>query len=1079
MDFRLEEELFSYRMAVEQSVDGVAMTNMEGFVVFANDSWLRTHGLSAEEVLGRHLSIFHTPAQMLEEVEPFLAHLRDKGSFSGEVGHSRSDGTVFQTMMTTTMITDADANPVGYFALMRDITEEKRVKEHLANLAQIVDIAPAMIVVRDLEGRILYVNERALQMSGYSRDQFMSGRIGDFVVQGDPESLAKRAETLMKREQTEFELDLRRIDGSSIPIEATGKFIHWDGTPAILSVSTDISERRRLAAQRLENRKSMELLIAAGETLARSRDIDEILRVYVETSPQLTGMQTAAIYTLQEDHLFLAATDPPLPPEFPEHFRLAALEDHPHIRRVVENQEPLVIEDMSQAVLTPKEKEISEVRGLRTLVFIPLLGNRGVLGVLIVGSQEARRTVTNLQLGHCRTLGAQVAIALENAELHISLQERVAELQDKEQALRESEQQYRALFDRMQQPVSVYEVVQDEEGRVIDHILVARNEIFGKTFGIDGDTHIGKSIREINPQVAEEWIQKAGKVALTGEPFTLEYTSPRAQRHLHVMIYSPLQGQYAGIYTDFTELKQAEQKLLAANAELAALNTYSVEQSACRTYQALSETIARQLAEHCNAVMVAVSDFDPVKRVLAIKHIHADQGLLSLAVRLGGERITRVESPISDAAYDEIMTSAIAVKESLTEVTFGAVPKGIGGTLQRALGIECFLGMQLIGEGSLHGTAVIGLREKNLVPSKDFLVSYAQLASASVARMEAEEKVRYMSFHDQLTGLYNRHFLEEEMARMDTERQLPLSVIMGDVDGLKLVNDTYGHLRGDEMLRAATQCIKSCCRGEDIVSRWGGDEYVILLPQTGRKQAEELCRRISARCRGLTVGDVPVSVSLGFATKTSPDDDLVKVLHAAEDNMYKNKLAESRSTKSSVVSALLQALAEKSHETEAHTRRMEELALTVGTRIGLVDSELNRLRLLITLHDIGKINIPEELLTRSGPLTPEEWEIMRTHPQVGYRIAKATEHFAHVADDILAHHERWDGKGYPQELKGSAIPLLARITALVDAYEVMSNGRPYKAAMPRGDIVAELKRCSGTQFDPELVKVFLQVILSN
>ncbi len=666
-----------------------------------------------------------------------------------------------------------------------------------------------------------------------------------------------------------------------------------------------------------------------------------------------------------------------------------------------------------------------------------------------------------------------MAVAIENVQLRDSLQQRVAELQEREVALRESEEQYRALFTQMQQPVSVYEIVQDDTGAVVDHILVARNDSFGQLFGLDQDSDIGKSIRELNPQVTEEWIQKAGGVALTGGSFTLEYTSPRAQRHLQVMIFSPRKGQYAGIYTDFTDLKRAEESLREANADLAALNRYSIEQSECRTYQSLLETISQQLAEYCRAVAVVLSDFDRERRVLAPKYFHVDGNLLSRAVRLVGDWITKVEPIIGDEDYERIMSSPVSKIGTLSQFTFGTIPESVGAVIQKVAGIEAFLAMNLVGEGSLQGGALIGLSSVGAVPTDAFLTSFAHIASASIARMKAEEKVRYMSFHDQLTGLYNRHFLEEEMARMDTERQLPLSVIMADVDGLKLVNDTYGHLRGDEMLQAAASCIKSCCRAEDIVSRWGGDEYVILLPQTSKRQAEALCKRITAVCSSLYVEDVPVAVSLGFATKTSTKEDLAKVLDAAEDNMYKNKLAESRSTKSAVVGALLQALAEKSHETEAHTRRMQEVAVRMGERAGLMDSELSRLKLLITLHDIGKINIPEELLTRQGPLSSEEWETMRTHPHVGYRIAKATEHFAHVADEILAHHERWDGSGYPQGLYRTEIPMLARIAAIADAYEVMSHGRPYKPAMSRDDIIVEMKKCAGTQFDPELVKLFL------
>ncbi len=343
-------------------------------------------------------------------------------------------------------------------------------------------------------------------------------------------------------------------------------------------------------------------------------------------------------------------------------------------------------------------------------------------------------------------------------------------------------------------------------------------------------------------------------------------------------------------------------------------------------------------------------------------------------------------------------------------------------------------------------------------------------------RKEAEEKIRYLSFYDRLTGLYNRNYMEEEMRRLDTARQLPISLIMIDLNGLKLVNDTYGHRTGDQMLKATAETLKKSTRHEDIIARWGGDEFVVLLPQIGAKELEKICKRIKDNCQNAYVKEIPISLAIGSVVKEQEEEALEDLLKEAEDRMYKEKLAESRSARSTVLNALLKTLGEKSYETELHAQRMQELARSIGERIGLPESELNRLQLLITLHDIGKINIPEETLTKKEPLNENEWKMMKEHPEIGYRIALATEEFAHVAEDILAHHERWDGGGYPQGLKGEEIPLLARIAAIVDAFEVMSNGRPYKDPMSRREVMEELQRCAGTQFDPNLVDIFLTVL---
>jgi HD-GYP domain-containing protein (c-di-GMP phosphodiesterase class II) len=155
---------------------------------------------------------------------------------------------------------------------------------------------------------------------------------------------------------------------------------------------------------------------------------------------------------------------------------------------------------------------------------------------------------------------------------------------------------------------------------------------------------------------------------------------------------------------------------------------------------------------------------------------------------------------------------------------------------------------------------------------------------------------------------------------------------------------------------------------------------------------------------------------------------------------------------------------------------MLSIAHRIGKKIGLAQTELNKLDVLISYHDIGEITISEDILTRKDLLTEEEWEIIKKHPETGFRIARATEGIAQVAEYILSHHERWDGTGYPQGLKEKEIPLLARITAIADAYEVMSSGRSYKKAMSKSDVIAELKRCAGLQFDPELIETFLLIL---
>lgn len=358
--------------------------------------------------------------------------------------------------------------------------------------------------------------------------------------------------------------------------------------------------------------------------------------------------------------------------------------------------------------------------------------------------------------------------------------------------------------------------------------------------------------------------------------------------------------------------------------------------------------------------------------------------------------------------------------------------------------------------------------------NNEFVGGYAEYIDIT-ERKHQEEKIKYMSFHDSLTDLYNRAYLEDKIKHLDVKNQLPISMIMADLNGLKLINDSYGHSTGDDIIIKTAEILKDACREKDIISRWGGDEFVLLLPQTNLKEAQKISRNIETLC-DKREGDIPLSIAVGIDVMKRVDENIYDILNKAEEKMYQNKLAESQSAKSSILKALLSTLGEKSHETKEHAWRLQKYAFKIGEKLNLTHSELDRLSLVATLHDIGKIVIPEEILTKPDKLTEEEWDIIKEHPRTGYRITIATEEFAHVAKEILNHHEWWDGTGYPEGKKGKDIPLLSRIIAIVDAYDVMNNGRPYKKPMSDEKIFEELKEYSGIQFDPELVDVFIDIM---
>jgi diguanylate cyclase (GGDEF)-like protein/PAS domain S-box-containing protein len=382
-------------------------------------------------------------------------------------------------------------------------------------------------------------------------------------------------------------------------------------------------------------------------------------------------------------------------------------------------------------------------------------------------------------------------------------------------------------------------------------------------------------------------------------------------------------------------------------------------------------------------------------------------------------------------------------------------------------------------DGSYKSLELCGV---NLMENKyieGILVNYHDISE----RKMQEDKIRFLSYHDVLTNLYNRSFYEEEKLRLDTDRQLPFSIIMGDVNGLKLTNDAYGHAEGDKLLIEVARILRMCCRKEDIIARVGGDEFCVLLPQTDSSAAQNICTRIYEVCgkhsNGSRIRKYRPSISLGHATKTEKDQSIDRVIKAAEDFMYRRKLLERDTTHSSIINSIQATMHEHTNETEEHSDRMIKLSLNLGKVLGLADEQLLELDLLSRLHDIGKICIDDNILSKPGKLTDDEWTKVKQHPEVGFRIAQASAELIRISHLILSHHERWDGTGYPQGLSGHDIPFLSRIVSIIDAYDAMTQDRPYRKALSKETAINEIINNANKQFDPQIARIFVEQVLEE
>jgi diguanylate cyclase (GGDEF)-like protein/PAS domain S-box-containing protein/putative nucleotidyltransferase with HDIG domain len=583
--------------------------------------------------------------------------------------------------------------------------------------------------------------------------------------------------------------------------------------------------------------------------------------------------------------------------------------------------------------------------------------------------------------------------------------------------------EYEELIAQMQQGLAVHEIICDQFGKPIDYRFLSVNDSFEKLTGLNRMDIIGKTVMEVLPNTEQYWIQVYGEVALTGKPYRYTNYSSDLDRYYDVYAYSPKPRHFAVLFSDITMYRTMEHNLFLEK-EMFRTTVMSVADGIISTDANGNVVVMNEKAESLTGYRQEAAEGKSLEQVFY------------LVDSISRERWLNPAEPV----YANQRTVHFDSQKILMSHSGSEIP--VEGTISPILNET----------GKTDGAVVI---------FRDY-----------TERKKKQDEILYLSYHDQLTGLYNRRFFEEELKRLDTERNLPMTLVIFDVNGLKLINDAFGHQTADQVLQTVAWALRRECRSDDIIARIGGDEFVLLLPQTEWDMAETISNRIQQSIKSEKVQSIQLSVSFGWETKRQPEMEMTEVFKNAENNMYVHKLVESATTRHSIVDVIRRTLNEKNDAEEEHAKRVSRLSASLAERMKLQEKQVDEVRTIGLMHDIGKIAVRDETLNKDTPLTQPEWTEIKRHSEIGYKILSASQEYLQIAEHVLHQHERWDGTGYPKGLRGVEISIQSRILAVADAYDAMTSPRTYGKIMSHQEALAELRRFSGIQFDPAVVAAF-------
>lgn len=612
----------------------------------------------------------------------------------------------------------------------------------------------------------------------------------------------------------------------------------------------------------------------------------------------------------------------------------------------------------------------------------------------------------------------------------------ITELKEQEKEKYKLEKQWGKLIKELPLGFNIRELIFDENGKPVDYRFVVINDVYESITGLKAVNIIGKTAGEVLPGIEPTWIDKYAEVVLLGKTLIFEDYSRVLEKYFRVIAYPYTKNQFVVIADDITERKKIQDELV--DAEIRA-----------------QESLDRlKLVMDNLPIGIAVNS---VKPAVYFEYMNSN-----FPEFYGTTRDSLINAQDFFKEVYENEETREDIKRRVLEGIESGNPK--------------FMHWDNI-PIMKHGKITRYVTAQNIsIPNSSNFISMVEDVTE---RKQKEEKIIYTSEHDFLTDLHNRRYYFDQFKYLNKPQFYPLGLMMLDVNGLKILNDAFGHQAGDEALIMIGNMLKEVFEVKDIISRIGGDEFTVLLPNTKTETLQAYKEKLVEIVKTKPILQIELSLAVGYELITSISANIDEIQKLAENGMYAHKSVIGTSVRSKAISAILETLTDKYDTEKRHSVEVSHLCKQIGIELKLKEDELKELEQAGLFHDIGKISIPDSILNKPGKLTDEEFDIIKTHTQVGYQILRAADEYSDLAIHALHHHERWDGRGYPSKLKGEDIPLFSRIINVVDAYEAMTADRPYRNKLSKEYAVSEIIRCAGTQFDPSIAKLFVEKVLKE